>query len=291
MPVSLDCVLCLTRQSLEAARFATPDEARHTAVLKAAFQLVQDIGFTEIPPVVAQQIQRIIRKETGNPDPYAEQKRVSNTLMLSVQDELRQRIRNAENPLHLAVQFAIAGNTIDYAVRGDWNKESIIQTFEAAVKEPINGSLEAFREALNRATNILYLLDNCGEIVCDQLFIEELLRQYPNVKITAVVRGLPVLNDAVMSDAKQIHLDKTVPVIDNGNDAVGTILEQSTENFQTALKNCGLILAKGLANYETLVEYDKQTLPMPIVYLFKAKCRFIAKYAGVGFNDSVLRIG
>ncbi|MDR3234623.1 MAG: ARMT1-like domain-containing protein [Planctomycetaceae bacterium] len=289
MPASLDCVLCLTRQSLEAARFATQDEDRHTAVLKAAFRIVQDIGFTENPPLVAQEIQRVIRKETENPDPYALQKNTSNELMLSVREEMRQRIRRSDEPFHLAVQFAVAGNTIDYAVKGDWDKVSIMQAFETALQQPVNGSIDVFAETLGKASNVLYLLDNCGEIVCDQLLIEEIQRRYPHISVTAAVRGLPVLNDAVMTDALQTGLDKTVRVIDNGNDAVGTVLEQCSEEFHRVLLNSDMLVAKGLANYETLIEYDKQTLPMPITYLFKAKCRFIARYAGVHFQDSVVR--
>ncbi|MDR3183366.1 MAG: ARMT1-like domain-containing protein, partial [Planctomycetaceae bacterium] len=246
MPASLDCVLCLTRQSLEAARFATSDERRHAAVLKAAFQIVQDIGFTQNPPLVAQEIQRVIRKETGNPDPYSKQKQTSNELMLSVRDEMRQRIRNAAEPLPFAVKLAAAGNTIDYAVKGDWNKETIMQAFETALLQPVNGSIETFTETLSQAKSVLYLLDNCGEIVCDQLLIEEIQRQYPNIAITAVVRGLPVLNDAVMNDAIQIGLDKTVRVIDNGSDAVGTVLEQSSAAFHEALHSSGMLIAKGL---------------------------------------------
>ncbi|GHT42333.1 hypothetical protein FACS189443_5240 [Planctomycetales bacterium] len=290
MPVSLDCVLCLTRQSLEAARFATPDENRHTAVLKSAFDIVRDIGFTTIPPIVAQQIQRVIRLETGNNDPYREQKYQSNVLMMSVRDKLSSQIAESGKILDTAVHLAIAGNAIDYAVKGDWDSQSILEVFQKATQTPINGSVAELGNVFAKAKNVLYLLDNCGEIVCDQLLIETLQTLYKDMKITAVVRGLPVLNDAVLEDAKLVGLDRIVPVIDNGNDAVGTILEQCGEKFHNALRQCDLIIAKGLANYETLVEYNKKTLPMPIAYLFKAKCQFIAKYAGVQLNDLVIRV-
>ncbi|GHT23605.1 hypothetical protein FACS189419_07790 [Planctomycetales bacterium] len=290
MPVSLDCVLCLTRQSLEAARFATPDETLHAAVLKAAFQIVQDIGFKQIPPLVAQEIQRVIRKETGNPDPYQNQKNNSNELMVSLRDKLRSNILAAAEPFRQAVQLAVAGNTIDYAVRGDWDAELILNALETAMQQPLNGNVGDFEAVLKKSTNVLYLLDNCGEIVCDQLLLEEIKRRYPYLSITAVARGLPVLNDATIADAQQIGLDNTVPLIDNGNDGVGTLLEQNGEELKRALKKCDLIIAKGLANYETLAEYDKSVLPMPICYLFKAKCKFIAKYAGVQYQDLVLRV-
>jgi uncharacterized protein with ATP-grasp and redox domains len=282
-------MLCLTRQSLEAARFATDDEAKHAAVFKQTLDIVREKGFSVIPPLLAQEIQRIIRRETVNADPYTAQKQESNELMLALADSLRERIRQAHDPIRAAVQTAIAGNSIDYAVRGDWNKETLRQAFENALQAPINGSVKLFAEGLKHAKQVLYLLDNCGEIVCDQIMIEEIKRHYPHLSVIAAVRGSAVLNDAVLADAESIGLHKTVPVITNGNDAVGTVLEQCSREFMNVFHQSDVIIAKGLANYETLVEYDRTHLPQTVYYLFKAKCAFIAKYAGVSLGDAVLQ--
>ena len=136
----------------------------------------------------------------------------------------------------------------------------------------------------------MYLLDNCGEIVCDQLLIEEIKRFRPDVGLVAVVRGSPVLNDVTREDVRQTGLDKVVPIIDNGNDAIGTVLEQCSAEFMEVLGNSDTIVAKGLANYETLIEYDAGQLPQTVCYLFKAKCSFIAKCAGVAVGDLVVRV-
>ncbi|MDR2116342.1 MAG: ARMT1-like domain-containing protein [Planctomycetaceae bacterium] len=289
MPISLDCIICLTRQSLEAARFACCDELRHTAVLKRTLELVHNKGFTTIPPLVAQEIQRIVRDETGNADPYSVPKQEFNNLMLSVREPLRQKIRDAEHPLKMAIQLAIAGNSIDYAVRGDWSETMVLETIEAALKQPINGDIESFIESISHSRNVLYLLDNCGEIVCDQLLMEELQRFQPKLNITAVVRGAAVLNDVTWTDVRQVGLEQSVTVIDNGNDAVGTILEQCGSEFQAKFKQADLIIAKGLANYETLIEYNRNDLPQTVYYFFKAKCPFIARFAGVQLGDLVIR--
>lgn len=290
MPISLDCIICLTRQSLEAARFATDDETKHVAVLQRAYQLVLDRGFTTIPPLVAQGIQRIVREETGNIDPYALPKRRSNEMMLSVRDRLRERLRMSDRPLETAVQLAIAGNAIDYAVRADWTAESVFDSIETAMRQAINGEVARLIDAFSEAERVLYLLDNCGEIVCDQLLIEEMRRFKPNLDITAVVRGTAVLNDATRTDARQIGLEATVPIIDNGNDAVGTVLECCGEDFRAAFDRSDLIIAKGLANFETLIEYGPEALPQTVCFLFKAKCPFIARFSGVTLGDLVVRL-
>ena len=290
MPVSLDCIICLTRQSLEAARFATNDESRHSEVLKQTLRLVQEKGFNTIPPLVAQEIQRIVRRETGNDDPYGGPKREFNALMLSVRDSLRKRIGKSDDPLHTAVQLAIAGNTIDYAVRADWNATLVFDAIEEAMRQPINGDVDRLIELISTSKHLLYLLDNCGEIVCDQLLIETIRRLRPELDVTAVVRGAAVLNDAVRTDAKQVGLDETTRVVDNGNDAVGTLLEQCGPEFMKHFNEADLILAKGLANFETLIEYDIEKLPKTMCFLFKAKCPFIARFAEVTLGDLVVRI-
>ncbi|MDR0336054.1 MAG: ARMT1-like domain-containing protein [Planctomycetaceae bacterium] len=289
MPISLDCIICLTRQSLEAARFACHNESQHTTVLRRTLELVHDKGFTMIPPLVAQEIQRIVRDETGNTDPYSVQKQEFNALMLSVREPLRQKIRDSEHPLRMAIQLAIAGNAIDYAVRADWSETMVLETIETALKQSINGKIEPFIESITHSRNVLYLLDNCGEIVCDQLLIEELQRFQPKLCVTAVVRGAAVLNDVTWTDVRQVGLDQSVAVIDNGNDAVGTVLEQCGSEFQTKFKQADLIIAKGLANYETLIEYNHEQLPQTVYYFFKAKCPFIARFVGVQLGDLVIR--
>lgn len=290
MPASLDCILCIMRQSLEAARFATRDESVHVTVLKQSLDVIRDKGFSVIPPLLAQEVHRIVHKETGISDPYAVQKREANSIMLSIQDSLREQIRQSNAPLPFAVKVAIVGNSIDYAVRGDWNKDLLLHTFEQAIQQPINGCVERFVEAIKEAKQILYLLDNCGEIICDQLLIEEIKRFRPDLAIVAVVRGSAVINDATREDAQHTGLDRIVSIIDNGNDAIGTVLEQCSAEFMEMFGKSDTIIAKGLANYETLIEYNAEQLPQTVCYLFRAKCPFIAKLAGVAIHDLVVRV-
>ncbi len=286
----LDCILCLMRQSLETARFATKDKSAQVAVLKQTLDAIRDKGFPTISPILTQEIHRIVQRETGIADPYATQKREANSIMLAIQDSLRERICQANDPLLFVSLVAIAGNSIDYTVRSDWNKDLLLQTVEQAIQQPLNGDFECFRSVIKGAKRILYLLDNCGEIVCDQLLIEEIQRFRPDLDIVAVVRGSAVLNDVTREDAHQTGLDRIVSVIDNGNDAIGTLLEQCGPEFMKEFGKTDTIIAKGLANYETLIEYDTEQLPQTICYLFRAKCPVIAKHAGVAINDLVIQV-
>ncbi len=289
MPVSPDCILCLCRQSLDAARFASSDPRLHEQVLRRSLELALERGFADIPPLLGQEIHREIRRITGNADPYLAVKRQFNDVMFSRIEELRAMIRRFANPLEGAVRLAIAGNTIDFALGTSLTTEIVDAAIQKAMHQPINGDLEALFRAVSEAKNVLYIADNSGEIVCDRLLVEEILREF-SPRLTVAVRGVPVINDATREDAERIGLTTLVPVIDNGNDGLGTILEQCSDEFLKAFREADLVIAKGLANFETLIEYGPDRITQNVAYLFKAKCPFIARFSGTELGDLVVRI-
>ena len=129
------------------------------------------------------------------------------------------------------------------------------------------------------AEDILYLADNAGEIVFDRLLIEEM----PMDRVTLVVRGGPVINDATRADVEAAGLDSKVSVMDNGSDAPGTIPELCTPLFRDRLGQCDLVIAKGQGNYETLNDFDKN-----MFFLLKVKCPVIARDADWAVGQMVL---
>jgi uncharacterized protein with ATP-grasp and redox domains len=133
---------------------------------------------------------------------------------------------------------------------------------------------------MNSAKKILYLVDNTGEIFFDKLLIQ----QMPNDKMTFVVRGYPVINDATLIDAKIAGLTEMVEVIDNGSDAPGTILEDCSKEFLRHFSDADLIIAKGQGNYETLSNSNKC-----IFFILKAKCPVIARDIGCEIGSLVIQ--
>lgn len=99
---------------------------------------------------------------------------------------------------------------------------------------------ELFRAA-EKAERILYLADNAGEIVFDRLLIEALQAK----RVTVAVRGVPVLNDATLDEAGVAGLSAVAMVVDNGSDAPGTILsETSPAFFQKLFNDVDLVIPK-----------------------------------------------
>jgi len=279
MKTSLDCIPCLFRQALDSARMFSADPALHERILRDVLGWCKDMDMSKPAPVMGQRIHRRLREITGVEDPYRSAKARQNRLAMSMLPGLRDIIRSERNRLSLAVRLAIAGNIIDMGAAGDTTLSGVRKAVRQAVKEPLMGNFPAFNRAVKRSASILYISDNAGEIVFDRLLIEELGPQ----RVTLAVRGFPVLNDAVMADARAAGLHKIVKVIDNGSDAPGTVLEETSPGFNAVFKNADLVIAKGQGNFETLSES-----PRPVYFLFKAKCPLIASRAGVQLGAQVL---
>lgn len=109
-------------------------------------------------------------------------------------------------------------------------------------------------DELAQAKTLLYITDNCGEIVLDKIFIEELQNKYKNLQITAMVRGGIASNDATMEDAEEIGLTNVVPVIGNGVAIMGTVKEQLSEEAKEKIQNADIIIAKGMGNFESMYQ-------------------------------------
>jgi len=282
MKTSLDCIPCLFRQALDSARMFSADPAVHERILRDVLAWSKDMDMTQPAPVMGRRIYRRLKEITGVKDPYRSAKAAQNRLALRLLPELRAVLKSSPDQLGLAVHLAIAGNIIDMGASGDVSFAGVRKAVRQAMNEPLTGNLSAFKRAAKKAASILYLADNAGEIVFDRLLIEQLGPE----RVTVAVRGAPVLNDALLADARAAGLDKLVEVVDNGSDIGGTLLEETSAAFNALFKNADMVIAKGQGNYETLSE-----APRPVYFLFKAKCRMIAGRAGVPLGAHVLAHG
>jgi len=281
MRIFLDCIPCFIRQALDSARLVTDDEQIHEKVVREVLRLAADLDMSQSPPAIGQQIHRLIRELIGNNDPYHELKQRFNRLAMRMCIELAERVRTSEDPLETAIRLAIAGNIIDLGVKTSITESDIERIIRDCLTADFDGQqIEEFRNAVSQAEKILYLADNAGEIVFDCLLIELL----PYEKITVVVKGKPVINDATMEDAEFAGLTEMTEVIDNGSDGPGTILETCSQAFRNRFEYADLIIAKGQGNYETLSETDKN-----IFFILKAKCPVIARDLGCEVGEMILR--
>ncbi|MBO0351950.1 DUF89 family protein [Phormidium pseudopriestleyi FRX01] len=267
MKTSLDCIPCLLRQSLDAARLISTDPSVHEHLIRDTLSWAGEMDLNQSPPAMAQRIHRRLRDLTGVDDPYRGTKDWQNRLGMELIPALRAEVESATDPLLMAARLAIAGNVIDMGSNGNLTEADVRQALNQALTEPFFGQQSEFRQAIAQAKSILYLADNAGEIAFDRLLVEQLLP----TRVTFVVRGAPVLNDATLVDAQTVGLDQIVEVIDNGSDAPGTLLTDCNQELRDRFATADLIIAKGQGNFESLCDE-----PGNIFFLFKVKCLVIA---------------
>ena len=192
-------------------------------------------------------------------------------------------MNDRKTPSIIATRLAIAGNIIDFGI---FKSIDIEGTIEKALHNDLHiDDYKRLSNDLQKAGSVLYLLDNAGEIVFDRLLIEKLIEA--GIQVTAVVKGSPVINDAVREDAVQAGIQEICDVIDNGSDAVGTIMKWCDKDFTKEFENAELIVSKGQANFETLMYEEKES----IYFLFQAKCDVVSNHLGLEKGAMILSRG
>lgn len=284
-----ECIRCVIKNKIE----MVPEDITVEEKLNYMQRVLKTLA--ELPtyhsaPVAVRNIYRIQKEMFGFEEKYSEIKRHFNQLMMEKEPKLQENLQNAEERLKLAIQYAMTGNYIDFGAMDHVDERALEHFFEEAENNPVNEhEYTALKKELMQAEKIVYLHDNCGEIVADKLLIQEIKTLNPNAKITSVVRGYDVVNDATIEDAEQIGLSKVVNVIGNGSDVGGTCLEELSEEARRIIDSADVIIAKGQGNFETLQMCGKN-----IYYIFMCKCEMFAdrfqvpKYCGMLINDKHL---
>lgn len=273
MSIAMDaaCLQCSLRRNLETVQpLGTAEETMDFAreLLKLYLDAPKDVPSTWFTPQIAELLHRRYGLEI---DRFRQEKLDSNALVLSHMEDIRQRVQSAADPILAGLQYAILGNYLDFsALQGQVSFEKFAEMLDTAGQMQFDMEVFArLRQDLEHAKHLLYLTDNAGEIGFDRIFAEVIAEAYPDLTITFCVRGGPALNDATREDAAAVGIP--FPVIDNGNLIPGTQLDQLGPEAKQALENADIILAKGMANVETLYGCGYN-----IYYAFLVKCqRFV----------------
>jgi uncharacterized protein with ATP-grasp and redox domains len=280
MKSTLDCLECIAKQALRAARIASDDEVVQRQILQEAMAAIPGMDTAKSPAVLSLVVYEQTAALSGKPDPYREAKLFQNELALAIEDELRERVRVSSDPLDTALHIAAAGNVVDLGTLHA-HEIDIHSALEQVLRDRFSiDHSQAFRASLENCEDLLYLLDNAGEIVFDKILIEELQK---HTKVTAVVKAGPIINDALLEDAEQVGLTQVCEVIDNGGAFVGSPLDLVPERFLARMRSADLILGKGQGNYETIDDFDGD-----VFLILRAKCEVIARHMGVKFGQVAL---
>jgi damage-control phosphatase, subfamily I len=270
--ISLECSLCGADAGL------TEDTGR------ACRSVIEELRNEPLShPRVASRIHRRAYALLGNPDPFDELKRSGNRQAGEVCRQVRGRLHTFRDYVHAAV----IANIFDYGVKGHSVTSDFLSFFSMEIGKEL--FIDDTEKILPLCSRVVYLSDNCGEIIFDKLLIQYLKSRGSHV--TLAVKEKPILNDATMEDALGLGLDRIVDHLTTtggGTDAeIGISMDLIPEDLREALDNCTIVIAKGMANFESLSEMND--LP-PVAYLLAAKCRPVADELGVPVGVKVAKL-
>ena len=287
MKLNSQCILCLLKRHEETA-LKHGDQEQATAFIRDLMRLLSEGPADMSAPFYTPAIAKLFSEHYGlSEDRFAEEKEASNRYALSRFDRLTNLVRTAADPLYAGLQAAILGNYIDFAaLQGEVSFDKLDEMLELLhTIEVDKGAFEKLRSDLETGKELLYLTDNAGEIVFDRVWLELIRDLFPGLAITVCVRGGPAQNDATLDDAREIAMP--FPVIDNGTCISGTVLEEASEALRAAIERADVVISKGQANVETLLDTGHG---YNIYYAFLIKCkRFIDRFGKEKLTPMLVR--
>lgn len=285
MKMRAQCVPCITRRIL--MEIDQVDASREMEVMTECVKvLAENIRPGVTSSGCATKVHRKAYDMLGT-DPYAKLKDKSNLQASQLMPRARDYVESADDPFRAAVICSIVGNVLDYGIDKKLDEPGyLMKHFDALLAEGLSVDHTArLKDILVNARSIVFMPDNMGEILFDQLLIEQ-LRRFPG-KITMVVKSEPILTDVTLRDALAMGLDRQVDdIITTGGFAVGFPFWDMTEELKQVLESADLIISKGMGNFECLTELNYR----PLAYLMRIKCLPVSEASGAPLSTSIAMV-
>lgn len=283
MKISYECGPCFLRQAREAMDLSTDDESLKMEIMEDIFKfLSNNFKLDTNSNSTGSAMHKMIKEKTGCRDPYRKEKIEGNEIALKYLPDVK-KILDDDNSLENYVKIAIIGNILDFgAFTLDDDIESVIKT--ALEKDLAVKDIEEFENSLKNHDEVLYLVDNTGEIVFDKLLLAK-IKEY-GLDITIAVKSEPILNDACMEEALDAGLNEYGELVEIGCGTVGYVDSEISDEFREIFESHDFVISKGMGNYEGLTEIDLSD--KDIYFLLCAKCNTISRDIGVNLHDMLL---
>ena len=280
------CLKCLLGKHLNAAPKEAGEKAQ-TEYIQRLLCLLGNANPETAAPVMLRRIEKLQEEMFGCSMDWAAIKKHYNAKMMAKESGVKESIQKAADPFRAALQYAMTGNYIDFGTLQKVDDAELDAFLRDAEKIPLpEETLAALKSDVLKAQKIVYLTDNCGEIVMDKLLIVTMTAMNPGAEIQVILRGEDVVNDVTVEDAYQVGLDQIAPVMGNGTDIAGTWLPSISKEAKDKLEEADVIIAKGQGNFETLYFCG-----LNVYYLFMCKCDLFAsrfrvpRFTGMLLND------
>lgn len=296
------CIPCVLKQCERVVEVAWANESFRQQIITTypqkeqllsqvrhrALEITSQLSLQDPPSKFTSQVLKEIYQIINLYDPFELIKKAQNELGKSIYAIGQKEIKNSFDPIHLAISFSACGNIIDvgpadiYSVHNQ--SISLHEEIQSLAQQRLAiDDYKIFKEKFRTAEKILYIVDNAGEIYLDKLLLERL----KGPELFIAVKASPILNDAIKTDAVLAGLDsigKIIPLSDDKNSRfLGVDFAYTSETFNTIFNTCDMVIAKGHANFESLVDCERDCF-----FILMAKCPVVSQRLGVKIKDRVL---
>jgi hypothetical protein len=265
-----ECLECLWKLARQAIALSTSSRAVRRELERSVGEILEGFSLDVVPPDLSNEFHSVIKRISGNPDPYREWKRKEVKRAARVFSKLE-----PPDDLRACVEVAARGNAIDYFVDYRTLMKGLEETPRFAIDD-----IDRFGRELEKAGEVLYLADNAGEVYFDLPLLNFLSER---ARVGYAVKAEPIQNDLTEEDLCATGLEIPAELV-VGPGTVGVYLERAPRDFRERFSRAGLVVAKGMGNYETLSELPPSGR---FFYIFKAKCPPVARSLGVKLDQYV----
>ena len=288
MEIRPECIPCLLKRVLFQAKLA--DNGTEFGALKAAVKAFSD-GLREgrNSAEMATEVHKAAYIAMGTKDPYLQMKIRADEVAEEYSGVASEYIASSNDRIRSAILVAAIGNVMDFGIdQAIDDPDRFGNEFGRLMEQGIGyDDTETVKRILSEAKSVIYIFDNCGESQLDKLLIREIRSN--GTRVIGVVRGEPILNDVTLADAERTGLDRELDAVYTTSEfRVGIDLRSLNEHLKKEIASADIVIAKGMANFESLSDQD---VPVPTVYILRSKCAPVADALGIplGINAVIVR--
>ncbi len=283
MKIDYRCPACILKVAAREARILQPDK-RLPFIKEVVKVLNEKIGEAPTPAHIAYYRELLLQEFSGERDPYKitkhkHMKLINEKIVPLINEELS-NLPEGYHRFRWLVLNSSAMNGYEVPLHGG---SDLVSRYMKAVRKDlqIDHSEEAFDLISRMGSNdiISLILDNAHEAPVDLVLASYLERIGKTVYIFA--RKNPAADDITYNELKNIYNSPYIFALES---PLGVMTEKESEINMNILKSSKLVIAKGMANYETLTEID---LGVPVFHLMTLKCEAIAENVGGSLGNPV----
>ncbi|MGC9779296.1 MAG: DUF89 family protein [Candidatus Heimdallarchaeota archaeon] len=289
------CLGCLNEITERVINLSTTDKDLQRKLLSELKEHTKRNFDTLKLPDFSTEIFQIIEEKTGTEDPFLQIKIDSNNYFLELIPKIRESLigLSINEKLRILIQYSIAANMVDFSTGG--YTVDLAETARNLTDFPKEGltidDFDNLVSTIEKSSTIIYLSDNCGEVVVDNLVVEFLVKEMKK-EVYFGLKGSPVSNDCTLEDFKRDGLTEYATETFIVSSSFGWNLHQTSEQFNELIRKADLLIVKGQSNYETtlnnLMRYPTFKFP-PIFSILRTKCEVITANLGVTLSSNVVK--